>query len=52
MPGLTFSNELISSDEGLYCDFACLDLLCSKLDDLADARRRDSLLTSTGSAWH
>jgi len=29
MPGLTFSNELISRDEGLHCDFACL--LYSKL---------------------
>jgi len=24
MPGLGFSNELISRDEGLHCDFACL----------------------------
>ncbi|TWW01019.1 ribonucleoside-diphosphate reductase small subunit [Chitinophaga pinensis] len=24
MPGLTFSNELISRDEGLHCEFACL----------------------------
>ena len=24
MPGLTFSNELISRDEGQHCDFACL----------------------------
>lgn len=24
MPGLTFSNELISRDEGLHTDFACL----------------------------
>ena len=24
MPGLTFSNELISRDEGLHCMFACL----------------------------
>ncbi|XP_074302330.1 ribonucleoside-diphosphate reductase small chain C-like [Silene latifolia] len=24
MKGLTFSNELISRDEGLHCDFACL----------------------------
>jgi ribonucleoside-diphosphate reductase beta chain len=24
MPGLTFSNELISRDEGMHCDFACL----------------------------
>merc|ERR1719427_1145745 len=29
MPGLTFSNELISRDEGLHTDFACL--LYSKL---------------------
>jgi len=29
MNGLTFSNELISRDEGLHCDFACL--LYSKL---------------------
>lgn len=24
MPGLAFANELISRDEGLHCDFACL----------------------------
>lgn len=30
MPGLTFSNELISRDEGLHCDFA--SLLFSKLE--------------------
>jgi ribonucleoside-diphosphate reductase subunit M2 len=29
MPGLCFSNELISQDEGFHCDFACL--LYSKL---------------------
>jgi ribonucleoside-diphosphate reductase subunit M2 len=29
MPGLGFSNELISRNEGLHCDFACL--LYSKL---------------------
>ena len=35
MPGLTFSNELISRDEGLHCDFACLlySLLDHKLED-------------------
>ncbi|KAK4760270.1 hypothetical protein SAY87_005163 [Trapa incisa] len=35
MPGLTFSNELISRDEGLHCDFACLiySLLRSKLSE-------------------
>lgn len=35
MPGLTFSNELISRDEGLHCDFACLlyrDHIVRKLD--------------------
>lgn len=34
MPGLAFSNELISRDEGLHCDFACLlynDHLINKL---------------------
>ncbi|KAL4450565.1 hypothetical protein ABPG77_000921 [Micractinium sp. CCAP 211/92] len=33
MPGLTFSNELISRDEGLHTDFACLlyNLLNNKL---------------------
>jgi ribonucleoside-diphosphate reductase beta chain len=34
MPGLSFSNELISRDEGLHCDFACLlyrDYLQNKL---------------------
>ena len=35
MPGLTFSNELISRDEGLHADFACMlylelqDKVCS-----------------------
>ncbi|KAG6508918.1 ribonucleoside-diphosphate reductase small chain-like [Zingiber officinale] len=35
MPGLTFSNELISRDEGLHCEFACLlySLLRSKLSE-------------------
>ncbi|CAK9205680.1 unnamed protein product [Sphagnum troendelagicum] len=35
MPGLTFSNELISRDEGLHCDFACLiyTLLENKLPE-------------------
>jgi hypothetical protein len=28
MPGLTFSNELISRDEGLHCDFACMLYKC------------------------
>ncbi len=36
MPGLCFSNELISRDEGMHCDFACLlynDHVKQKLDD-------------------
>ena len=36
MPGLTFSNELISRDEGIHCKFACLlykDHLKNKLSD-------------------
>jgi ribonucleoside-diphosphate reductase beta chain len=35
MPGLTFSNELISRDEGLHCDFACLmyEMLVNKLPE-------------------
>jgi len=35
MPGLTFSNELISRDEGLHTDFACLlyGMLQNKLSD-------------------
>jgi len=35
MPGLTFSNELISRDEGMHCDFACVlynDHIVDKLD--------------------
>lgn len=36
MPGLCFSNELISRDEGMHCDFACLiynDHIINKLED-------------------
>ena len=34
LPGLTFSNELISRDEGLHCDFACMlfGMLKNRLD--------------------
>lgn len=40
MPGLAFSNELISRDEGLHCDFACLlyKQLQEQLED-GDAHR-------------
>jgi ribonucleotide reductase beta subunit family protein with ferritin-like domain len=35
LPGLTFSNELISRDEGMHCDFAILlyGMLNNKLDE-------------------
>ncbi len=35
MPGLTFSNELISRDEGMHCEFACLlySMLKGKLSE-------------------
>ena len=35
MPGLTFSNELISRDEGMHCEFACLlySMLENKLSE-------------------
>lgn len=35
MPGLTFSNELISRDEALHCDFGCLlySMLINKLTE-------------------
>jgi len=37
MPGLCFSNELISRDEGLHCDFACL-LYRKLVNQLSDER--------------
>jgi ribonucleoside-diphosphate reductase subunit M2 len=37
MPGLAFSNELISRDEGLHCDFACL--IYSKLINQLSSER-------------
>lgn len=43
MPGLTFSNELISRDEGLHCDFACL--LYSMLENKLDVDRVKLIIT-------
>ena len=37
MPGLCFSNELISRDEGMHCDFACL-LYCKLVNKLPQSR--------------
>lgn len=42
MPGLTFSNELISRDEGLHCDFACL--LYSKLEKKLPENRVQNII--------
>ena len=43
MPGLCFSNELISRDEGLHCDFACL--LFSMLSNKLPQERVHSIIT-------
>lgn len=43
MPGLCFSNELISKDEGLHCEFACL--LFSKLSRKPDKDRITEIIT-------
>ena len=42
MPGLTFSNELISRDEGLHCDFACL--LYNKLNHKPSPQKIQELI--------
>ena len=42
MPGLSFSNELISRDEGLHCDFACL--LYSMLQNKLDPKEVESII--------
>lgn len=46
MPGLSFSNELISRDEGMHCDFACLlyNMLETKLSlETVQAQIRDAV---------
>ena len=43
MPGLCFSNELISRDEGLHCDFACL--LYSKLRNQLSLERITAIIS-------
>lgn len=42
MPGLTFSNELISRDEGLHCDFACL--LLEKFDQRPEEEKVEAMV--------
>lgn len=51
MPGLSFSNELISRDEGLHCDFACL--LYGMLDNkLTVERVHEIIKTVSAPAQH
>ncbi len=45
MPGLSFSNELISRDEGLHCDFACL-LYKELLNKLPEARVKEIIASA------
>ena len=49
MKGLTFSNELISRDEGLHCDFACelYSELKHKLSEEELARQRGAMPHTT-----
>ncbi|KAL9088831.1 MAG: hypothetical protein Q9159_002867 [Coniocarpon cinnabarinum] len=42
MPGLTFSNELISRDEGMHTDFACL--LFSHLQNRPDVEKVEQII--------
>jgi len=44
MPGLCFSNELISRDEGMHCDFACL--LYSKMVNRLPEERIVEIITN------
>jgi len=44
LPGVTFSNQLISRDEGLHCDFACL--LYSQLERKLDQDRVHQIVDS------
>jgi ribonucleoside-diphosphate reductase subunit M2 len=44
MPGLCFSNELISRDEGLHCDFACM--IYSKLNNKLQENRIVEIITN------
>ena len=43
MPGLTFSNELISRDEGMHCEFACL--LYSMLSEKLSKQEATKIIT-------
>jgi ribonucleoside-diphosphate reductase beta chain len=46
MPGLTFSNELISRDEGLHCDFAVNLYMNHIVQKLSEDRIKEILLSA------
>jgi ribonucleoside-diphosphate reductase beta chain len=46
MPGLSFSNELISRDEGLHCDFACLLYTRHLVNKLPKEQVRDIIVNA------
>ncbi|NBR12973.1 MAG: ribonucleoside-diphosphate reductase [Flavobacteriales bacterium] len=46
MPGLSFSNELISRDEGLHCDFACLLYTRHLVNKLPKEQVRDIIMNA------
>ena len=46
MPGLSFSNELISRDEGLHCDFACLLYTKHLVNKLPKEQVRDIIMNA------
>lgn len=46
MPGLTFSNELISRDEGLHCDFACMLYNDHLVNQLPKQQVRDIIISA------
>ncbi len=50
MPGLSFSNELISRDEGLHCDFACL--LYTQLHNKLDPKEVQQIIATAVEIEH
>jgi len=46
MPGLSFSNELISRDEGLHCDFACLLYTRHLINKLPKAQVKEIIMNA------
>lgn len=50
MPGLSFANELISRDEGLHCDFACL--LYSQLQNKMQKKKVQEIIANAVAIEH